>query len=188
MGKKAKARAREREAARALAGPEALAARAQPEPESEPEPEPGPGPDIDPSQLATRLSSAAIHLLRRLQWQDASHGVSAARLSALSVLVLGGSQTLGALAATEGVRPPSMTRLINAMEADGLVERTRSTEDGRLTIIRATDAGQQLFHEGRGQRVAVLAAWLGDAPPGALRTIDGATEHLEAILREHRDR
>ena len=182
MGKKAKARAREREAALALAISEALAAQARPEPE------PAPEPDADPSQLATRLSSVAIHLLRRLQWQDASHGASAARLSALSVLVLGGSQTLGALAAAEGVRPPSMTRLINAMEADGLVERARSAEDGRLTIIRATDTGEQLLREGSGERAAALAGWLRDAPPGALRMIDGATAHLEAILREHRDR
>src|ERR671933_1067936 len=72
---------------------------------------------------ADRLHSAAIHLLRRVRRQDDASGLTAPRLSALSVIVFGGPLTLGALAAAEQVRPPTMTRIVQALEEAGLVVR-----------------------------------------------------------------
>src|SRR5215218_8569721 len=71
--------------------------------------------------VADRLHSAAIHLLRRLRVQDAATGVSGPRLSALSVLVFGGPRTVSALAAAEQVRVPTMTRLVQGLKREGLV-------------------------------------------------------------------
>jgi len=113
-------------------------------------------------QLADRLHSAAIHLLRRLRREDTASGLSAPRLSALSVIVFGGGPiTLGQLAAAEQVRPPTMTRLVNALEADGLVVRERDPADGRVTCLRASTKGQALLKAGRSRRVAALARQLG---------------------------
>ena len=113
-------------------------------------------------QLADRLHSAAIHLLRRLRREDTASGLSAPRLSALSVIVFGGGPiTLGQLAAAEQVRPPTMTRLVNALEADGLVVRERDPADGRVTYLRASTKGQALLKAGRSRRVAALARQLG---------------------------
>ena len=116
---------------------------------------------VDPSQLARRLDSVAIHLLRRLDREDSVEGASAARLSALAVLVFGGARTLGALAEAENVTPPSMTRLVTAMETDGLVTRTKSATDGRLVLVGATSKGERVLEQGRKQRLAALAgvAW-----------------------------
>src|ERR687883_145288 len=75
------------------------------------------------TRLADRLHSAAIHLLRRLRREDARTGLSGPRLSALSVVVFAGPRTLGELAAAEQVRPPTMTRLVQALEREGLVAR-----------------------------------------------------------------
>src|SRR5215208_7560323 len=75
------------------------------------------------SDLADRLHSAAIHLLRRLRREDDASGLAAPKLSALSVVVHAGPLTLGALAAAEQVRPPTMTRIVAALEAEGLVTR-----------------------------------------------------------------
>ena len=80
-------------------------------------------PVVPNDELAARIHAAALHLLRRLAQEDRATGVSAPRLSALSVLVFGGPRTIGSLAAVEGVTPPTMTRLIAAMVSDGLVER-----------------------------------------------------------------
>jgi len=113
-------------------------------------------------QLADQLHSAAIHLLRRLRREDTASGLSAPRLSALSVIVFaGGPITLGQLAAAEQVRPPTMTRLVNALEADGLVVRERDPADGRITYLRASAKGQALLRAGRTRRVAALARQLG---------------------------
>ena len=87
-------------------------------------------------QLADRLHSAAIHLLRRLRREDAASGLSGPRLSALSVIVFGGGPiTLGQLALAEQVRPPTMTRLVNRLAAEGLVTREPDPADGRITYI-----------------------------------------------------
>jgi len=70
----------------------------------------------DAEALADQLHSAAIHLLRQLRKEDDTSGLSAPRLSALSVVVFGGPLTLGALARAEQVRPPTMTRIGTGLE------------------------------------------------------------------------
>lgn len=141
---------------------------------------------VDASAVATRLNSAAVHLLRRLHREDAALGLSSTRLSALSVLVFGGPRTLGQLADAEDVTAPSMTRLVTAMETDGLVERTRSATDGRLTIVRATPKGTELLHRGRDQRVDALAGLVRDLPDADQRCLEDAVGILERLLRPAR--
>ncbi len=111
----------------------------------------------DPLVLADRLHSAAIRLLRTLRRSDAATGVSAPRLSALSVVVFGGPISLRALAAAEQVRPPTMTRLVQALERDGLVRRRPDPADGRGVLIEATRRGRTVLQQGRLRRVASLA-------------------------------
>ncbi|HET7768333.1 MAG TPA: MarR family transcriptional regulator [Chloroflexota bacterium] len=135
----------------------------------------------DPADVAEKLHSAAIHLLRRLRRQDVATGQTAPRLSALSVIVYGGPLTLGALAAAEQVRPPTMTRIVAALEADGLVQRAPSTEDRRVTLVRATPAGETLLHEGRRRRTAQLAAQLAALPARDRATLARAADLLESL-------
>src|ERR1700724_1673699 len=78
------------------------------------------GPGRDTREVAERLHSAAIHLLRRVRKQDLATGEGPARLSALSVLVFGGPMTLRQLAAAQPVKPPTMTRIVNGLERSGL--------------------------------------------------------------------
>ncbi len=73
--------------------------------------------------VADRLHSAAIHLLRQVRKQDVATREAPARLSALSVLVFGGPVTLGQLAAAEQVKPPTMTRIVTGLERSRLAER-----------------------------------------------------------------
>ena len=77
----------------------------------------------DEVELAARLASLSTVLQRQLGRVEAGEGLTRARLSALALLVLGGPRRLGELAAAERVRPPTMTRLVHAMEADGWVVR-----------------------------------------------------------------
>ncbi|HEV7389931.1 MAG TPA: MarR family transcriptional regulator [Gemmatimonadaceae bacterium] len=110
----------------------------------------------DPKALADALHSAAIHLLRTLRKEDDASGLSAPRLSALSVVVFGGPITLGRLARTEQVRPPTMTRIVTGLERAGLVKRVGVADDRRLTRIEATAKGQRVLAAGRARRVALL--------------------------------
>jgi hypothetical protein len=74
--------------------------------------EPESFPHSDVLAVADRLHSAAIQLLRRVRKLDVATGEGPARLSALSVLVFGGAETLGELAAAEQVKPPTMSRIV----------------------------------------------------------------------------
>src|ERR687885_1034111 len=89
-------------------------------------------------EAADRFHSAAIHALRHVRREDPATGLSAARLSALSVLVFGGPRTLGELAAAEQVRPPTMTTIVRALEDVGYVRRKPDPKDARVTRVSAT--------------------------------------------------
>jgi DNA-binding MarR family transcriptional regulator len=132
--------------------------------------------------LADRLHSAAIHLLRRLRRVDTTTGLSGPRLSALSVVVFGGPLTLGELAAAEQVRPPTMTRLVRALEARRLVVRESDEHDRRVVQLRATAKGRALMAEGRARRVSTLAEGLRTLDTPELDALDGAIETLERIV------
>ena len=137
----------------------------------------------DPNAIAERLHSAAIHLLRRLRREDDASGLSAPRLSALSVIVFGGPITLGALAAAEQVRPPTMTRLVQELEKDGLVTRVAVEGDARSVLIRATPRGTRLLHEGRARRVRRLATDLAALGAAELHILARAVDVLERVTR-----
>lgn len=113
--------------------------------------------DREALALADQLHSAAIHLLRHLRKEDDASGLSAPRLSALSVVVFGGPLTLGQLASAEQVKPPTMTRIVTGLEKDGLVRRQGDARDKRLTKIRATPKGAKVLAAGRARRVELLA-------------------------------
>src|SRR5271154_7009501 len=108
------------------------------------------------TDIADRLHSAAIHLLRRLRVRDRESGIGPAQLSALSVLVFGGPRSLGELADAEQVRPPTMSRIVAGLERAGLVRRC-ATEDGRRVRLEASAAGTKILQEGRRRRVESLA-------------------------------
>ena len=135
----------------------------------------------DAPQVADRLHSAAIHLLRRVRTEDDASGLPAPRLSALSVLVFGGPRTLGALAALEQVRPPTMSAIVAELVRAGMVVREPDRDDRRVVRLRATAEGERLMHEGRRRRTAWLAARLADLPPDELATLDAAARLIEAL-------
>ena len=135
------------------------------------------------TEIADKLHSAAIHLLRRLRVGDRESGIGPAQLSALSVLVFGGPRSLGALADAEQVRPPTMSRIVSGLERAGLVKR-ESTEDGRRVRLLATPKGTKILREGRQRRVESLAkalALLGETERARLTEL---AELLPEIVRK----
>lgn len=137
----------------------------------------------DAARVAQRLTTITLHLLRRLAREEQVTGIRPARLSALATLAADGPTTLGGLAKRERVTPPSMTRLVQALEADGFVERVPSATDGREVGVRITTAGERLLAE-RGQaRAEAVAGWLGPLGADELRVVDTAVTLLEGSLR-----
>ncbi|HEY8164797.1 MAG TPA: MarR family transcriptional regulator [Gemmatimonadaceae bacterium] len=134
-------------------------------------------------QTADQIHSAAIHLLRALRRADEAAGLSGPRLSALSVVVFAGPLTLGELARAEQVRPPTMTRLVTALENAGLVERKSDPDDARLTRIVATSRGRKLMQRGREARIDALVERLDKLSPGEVDIVRRAAPLLEKAAR-----
>src|SRR5919198_5369827 len=133
-------------------------------------------------EAADRFHSAAIHALRHVRRVDPATGLSAARLSALSVLVYGGPRTLGQLAGAEQVRPATMTRIVQSLERDGYVRRESDPADGRVVRLQATAKGRRVMQQGRERRGQNLAELLGRVFPRDVSKIQEAAELVEKAL------
>lgn len=131
--------------------------------------------------VADRLHSAAIHLLRALRREDAKLGVGPAKLSALSVLVFGGPRSIGALARAEQVRLPTMSRLVAALERDGLATRAPDPADGRASHVYPTALGRSVLRRGRRRRVRTLARRLEALPDAERALLARAADLIEGL-------
>jgi DNA-binding MarR family transcriptional regulator len=136
-------------------------------------------------RIADRLHSAAIHLLRRLRAEDEALGISAPRLSVLSVLVFAGPKRIGQLAVIEQVEPPTMTRLVDGLVRDGLAIREDLPDDARAVLVRATPAGRRTLERGRARRLERLEVALRGLSPNELRALGSGVDVLERVLGEH---
>lgn len=137
----------------------------------------------DTYAVADRLHSAAIHLLRQLRVKDTASGVGPARLSALSVLVFGGPCSLKQLADAEQVRPPTMTRIVQGLEREGLARR-EATSDRRQSRIVATPRGVKVLQAGRKRRVEFLESKLKSLSPAEIEQLDRSLDLVQRILRQ----
>jgi DNA-binding MarR family transcriptional regulator len=135
------------------------------------------------SALADRLHSLAIHLLRRVARGDYAAGLSAPRLSALSVVIYRGPISLTELAKTEGVTAPTMTRLIQALVRSGLVEKSVNETDNRAVLLRATPEGRRTLDVARAKRLAALAELLERLAPEDVAKVERAISALEPLFR-----
>lgn len=136
--------------------------------------------------VADRLHSIAIHLLRRLRKVDEATGLSGPRLSAMSVVVFGGPLTLTALAAAEQVKPPTMTRLVQALEQEGYLKRRADPLDARVSRIEATPKGRKVLMDGREKRVQMLTSILAELSPAEAKVVREAITSLETVVAGRR--
>jgi DNA-binding MarR family transcriptional regulator len=141
---------------------------------------------LDLEHLAAELNSVAIHLLRRIRSTDVSLGVTPARLSALSVLAFGGPMSLKQLADAEQVAAPTMSKMVAALEQDGLVRRTPDSRDARAVRLIATAAGKKLMERGRQLRIGRLAAELRALGAADQATLARATQILRKLEADRR--
>ena len=141
-------------------------------------------PTREVGRVADRLHSAAIHLLRRLRVEDEALGISAPRLSLLSVLAFAGPKRIGELARVEQVEPPTISRLVDGLVRDGLAVREPDPDDARAVRVRTTPTGARTLRRGRARRVETLQTRLATLSPTELATLGEGVEVLERILRD----
>ena len=136
----------------------------------------------DAFEAADRMHSASIHLLRRAGREDAKNGTSGARLSALSVLVFAGPKTVSELAGWERVRVPSMSRLVAAMEEEGLIRKARHGSDARSIVLHPTAKGRRVLDRARELRLSALATLFAEATTEELETVREAAAIVDRLV------
>ena len=112
------------------------------------------------TELASALRMSVMRLARRLRAHRLDSGLSLTQLGALATLDAHGAMTPRELAEHEKVQPPSVTRVIAALESRGLATRTPHPTDGRQQIVAPTAAGRALLREDGRQREVWLARQL----------------------------
>lgn len=142
---------------------------------------PDPAPEVPATEdLAPQLRVAVTRLFRRLRQQSVA-GLSPAQLSALATVSRQGSPTLGELAVAEQVQPPTVTRLVAALEEQGLVARQADPADRRICRVTVTSEGRRALARTRSMRTSFLAAHLEQLPEAERRALAAALPVLLAL-------
>src|SRR5215472_6834751 len=134
--------------------------------------------------LATALRISVSRLARRLRVERQAEGLASlsdTQLAALAVLDRHGAMTPGELADHEKVQPPSMTRVIAALEERGLVMRAPHATDRRQVVLTVTEQGRAVVQELRQLREAWLALRLHDLSPQERGILRSAAPILEKL-------
>ena len=135
----------------------------------------------DERSLASRVRLAVVRLGRRLRAQRTSSAVTLTQFSAMSSLKKCGPMTPGELAAKEVVQPPSMTRVIAALEEIGYVSRRPHPTDGRQSIVELTEDGLAYVLADISAREAWLDKRLAELTEAERQTLAEAAEIIDRM-------
>jgi DNA-binding MarR family transcriptional regulator len=134
-------------------------------------------------ELAGRLRLAVFRLRRRLRRQGGGD-LTPSQASALSSVDHVGPLTLGELSQVENVRPPTLTKVVAALEEQGLVLRHVDPNDRRVSRVETTAKGKELLATNRVRSDAYLAARLASLTPDDRSALVQAVEVLERLLED----
>lgn len=132
--------------------------------------------------VADRLHSASIRLLRHVRKEDRALGLGPAMASALSVLVFAGPRSLKELAAAEQVSMPTMSRVVAGLERAGLALRETHPTDRRALRISATRSGRVIMRHGRDRRVRALTDLIAPLGDRKIEELGRLAELLESVV------
>jgi len=108
------------------------------------------------SEVADRLGMAITRLARLLR-QQAADDLTPTMRAAVGTIAREGPLTLGELAASEQVAPPTVTKVVAKLEDRGLVEREADPTDRRVVRVVLSDRGEKWLEADRRRRHAWLA-------------------------------
>jgi DNA-binding MarR family transcriptional regulator len=135
------------------------------------------------TDLATRLRLNIARTARRLR-QEGGGDLSPSLSSALATIARHGPLTPSELATRERIQRPTATKLLDRLEAPGLVARTADPVDRRSSIVTVTTEGSALLAEQRTRKDAYLARRLRTLPAEDRATLRRATDILERLLED----
>jgi len=132
--------------------------------------------------LASELRTSVMRLRRRLAGErHPDNELSLGAMAVLGSLFRHDGQTVGELARSERVQPPSMTRTVNCLEEDGYVVRAPHRTDRRQVVVSLSERGRDTVLADRRRRDAWLALRLSGLTPDERETLRRAVPILDRL-------
>jgi DNA-binding MarR family transcriptional regulator len=103
-----------------------------------------------------------------------------AQVKVLFTLAFEGQATIGTIAETLGVGPPTASHLVDRLVQAGLVERVEQSTDRRYTLASLTSQGETMVRRLRQGRIDRLHSWLAQLNE---QDVAALQQGLEALIR-----
>ena len=134
--------------------------------------------------VADRLRPVLLRVGRELRRESRAVGISPEQVALLVAIKYAPGIGIRELASRERVSPPAMTKHVDRLERDGLVDRTPSDEDRRRVGLTLTTEGHRVLRRVRSRRTAWLASRLRELDERELAAIDAAIGPLGRLVGE----
>lgn len=139
--------------------------------------------DIPLSERAAHLRMAIVRTARRLRQEAAveTSGLTPTSVAALATIERHGPLTPSEIAEIERVKRPTITRTLECLQREGLIDRARDPEDGRSSLVSVNGAGRARLRRLRGRKNAYLARRMRDLSDEEVETLERAAEILDRM-------
>jgi DNA-binding MarR family transcriptional regulator len=148
--------------------------------------------DGGPTSSTSRLSLEVGRLIRSSHGLRAqlhgkyTDGVEWAGYQLLIQLCKGGPQRSSTLATSSCIDPSTVSRQVADLVAQGLVERRADPDDGRASLLAATELGEARHRAIHDRRNRAFAYLLADWPADDVETLAALLSRLNDSMTEHR--
>jgi DNA-binding MarR family transcriptional regulator len=136
----------------------------------------------NPADVGLRYLSVGHHLRKVVDARMTAGGLSLARTKVLQVLALRGPMRQSLLAEELGHAPRSVTQSVEALEREGLVERTMSPEDRRSKLVSLTPEGTKALAAGTTAGEDILREIFGAMRREQLAALDKLLDAIDAAM------
>ena len=142
-----------------------------------------PGAGARADGLAEGIARLRRALRRGARVASPGNPLAVAQLELLSVVAERPGVRPGQLARLLHMRPNTVTTIVNALTARGMISRATADEDRRARELTVTDAGQQAVHAWQATNAAVLHLALSSLPEPQQRALAAAVPAIDALAR-----
>lgn len=141
--------------------------------------------DADLLELAARVRTTVVPLSRSLR-QQSSGRLTPTQVSVLGTVLRFEPIAMSAIAVREQLSLPMVSKVITALEDEGLVRRSPAAHDGRINLVEVTDEGRDWVQETRRRRDRWLADRLVRLNATDRRALERAAAAIERMLTDDR--
>jgi len=139
---------------------------------------------IDTVALADRLRPVLLRIGRELRREARAAGIAPGDVSLLVTVKYTPGIGVNELAERERVSAPAVSKHVERLVRDGLLERTPSERDRRRIGLTLTEEGRRILRNVRSRRTVWLSRRLGGLSPRELAAVEAAVEPLALLLDE----